>query len=388
MIAAVASSRLYLRETISALETARRGADEDIAAAQGLLLEVNRTVPRVTVAAARVHAAEEAADVRIAAGVARLAREHRAALAAVVRDAARESAREKRASTMKSGAMDFATAAASAAAAEAEAKDLAAWAALNPAVKPAPTPGWVPNVGENVVITSTGMSGRVTVVSGTLVTVQAGPMAIKVNASDTELDTAVPKTKAPPAKARSMAGTQAAKRMDALLGGHRGVGAGGRKDSRAPVSSTNYGEYNYGFDDEDGDDDTPTLGDTVRIKKSGVVGRVVDADDQVLTIQAGKNLLKAPVGAVEYADRGSGVKGTGGGGGGGRSGGGGGAFGGAAENKGKKKKGGKSGSGLPRATQQQQQGKGQQKSSAPNSGGSSDGKTVDISSLMDKFRRK
>jgi preprotein translocase subunit YajC len=381
------AGRVMLEETISALEAARRGADEDIAAAQSLLSEVSRTLPRVAAAAARVRATQEAADTKLAAGVATMARERRAVLAAAARDVARDAARQKRASTMKSGAMDFATAAAAAAAAEAEAKRLAAQALLNPqAAKPAP--GWIPNVGENVVITSTGMSGRVTAVSGQLITVQAGPMGIKVNASDAEPDTSAPLPKPPPKKGRSLAGTQAARKMDALLGGHRNPGGGKGRGNRSPAAPSTMDLGGYDFDDSQ-DDDSPTIGDSVRIKKSGVVGTVVDADDGVLTVQAGKNRLKAPVGAVEYANRGSGVKGMSGVSGGGGGGGGGGAFrdlgafGGGGQSKGgkkKKKKEGKSGSGLPRATQNP---------SPPSSGGGGRGKNDgDINALMDRFRRK
>ena len=409
--AALGEGRVTLEETISALESARRGADEDIAAARSLLSEVSRTVPRVAAAAARVRAAEEAADVKLAAIVARLARERRVELAAAARETARVNAREKRASTMKSGAMDFATAAAAAAAAEAEAKRLAAVAARNPAASK-PPPGWIPNVGDAVIITSTGMSGKVTAVSGTLITVQAGLMGIKVNASDAEPDTEAPKPKLPPAKARSPAGTQAARRMDALLGGHRsgggGGGGGGRKGgSNSAASSTMSGGGGGGggfggYDFDDGDDDVPTIGDSVRIKKSGVVGTVVDADDGVLTVQAGKNRLKAPTGAVEYANRGSGVKGIsvgggggGGGGGVGGGGGGGGGFGGGGSkgSKKKKKKGG--GSGLPRGTQQADQKPGGPPSGGGGGGGGrggggggGGGKNGDINALMDKFRRK
>ena len=120
--AALGEGRVTLEETISALETARRGADEDIAAARALLSEVHRTIPRVEAAAARSDAAREEAETKLAGAIARLAREQRARLAAAARDASREAAREKRASAMKTGATDFAAAAAAAAAAEREAK--------------------------------------------------------------------------------------------------------------------------------------------------------------------------------------------------------------------------------------------------------------------------
>ena len=81
--------RVTLESTISALEIARRGADEDIATARRLLAETRRAIPRIAAAAAKVKAAEEATDVKIAAGIARLARERRAALAAELSPARR-----------------------------------------------------------------------------------------------------------------------------------------------------------------------------------------------------------------------------------------------------------------------------------------------------------
>ena len=116
--------------------------------------------------------------------------------------------RERRAQSMQSGKMDFAAAAAAAAAAEREKKRLAAEEAARPAAEAAAAraeePGWVPGVGEDVVVSATGMAGKVTAVSGALVTVQAGAMGLKVNASDVIPDpNAAAKAKAarPPAKA-------------------------------------------------------------------------------------------------------------------------------------------------------------------------------------------
>jgi len=149
---ALGEERVTLEATISALETARRGADEDIAAAQALLWEVGRTLPAVAAAAARAQAAGEKADVKLAAGVASLVRVRRAAMATAARAAAKETAQAKRAVKMKSGGMDFATAAAAAAAAQVEAKRVAAL----PPAPPAPAEGWVPAVGESVIITATG----------------------------------------------------------------------------------------------------------------------------------------------------------------------------------------------------------------------------------------
>ena len=88
--------------------------------------------------------------------------------------------------------------------------------------------GWTPGVGEDVVVTATGMCGKVTAVSGALVTVQAGLMGMKVNASDLMPDpNAAARAEAarPPAKARLPRGAQAARRVDALLGGGPRVAA-------------------------------------------------------------------------------------------------------------------------------------------------------------------
>ena len=282
---------MTLEETISALETARRGADEDIAAARALLSEVHRTIPRVEAAAARSDAAREEAETKLAGrsrdwleNSARGWRRRRGTLA--------RAAREKRASAMKTGATDFAAAAAAAAAAEREAKRLEALAATKPEEKP--PEGWIPSVGQSVTVIVNGMSGAVKSVSGTSVVVQAGLMRLTVDASELEPSATVAPPKKPPAKGRSPAGTQAARRVDALLGGARTPGRGA---SPPPTNE-------FGLDFDSFGDDAPVIGDTVRIRKSGVVGTVVDAFDGVLTVQAGRNRLKTPVEGVEFADRG------------------------------------------------------------------------------------
>ena len=199
-----------------------------------------------------------------------------------------------------------------------------------------------------------GMSGAVKSVSGTSVVVQAGLMRLTVDASELEPSATVAPPKKPPAKGRSPAGTQAARRVDALLGGARTPGRG------ASPPPTN--EFGLDFDSFGGD--APVIGDTVRIRKSGVVGTVVDAFDGVLTVQAGRNRLKTPVEGVEFADRGGAkakASGPSAGGGG--------------KKKSKKKEKKKGGSGLPRSTKPG--------NPPPASSGG-----ADINDLMAKFNRK
>jgi len=358
---ALGEGRVTLETTISALETARRGADENISSARALLQEVRRTVPKIRRAAARVEAAEEKSDAEVAAGVAKLARLRRATLAGRAGDAARAAARSRRESTLANGAADFASAAAKAAAAAREAKRLDALAAKAP--KPAVPPGWAPEAGERVVVKSTGMRGEVASTTGGKLVVRAGAMQIKVSAADVEPDSEAEAPARPSAKARSPRGTRAAARVDALLGATRAGGArGGAGNAPPPPPSDAFG-FGLGLDDAE---DAPTIGDSVRIRKTGVVGTVVDACDGVLTVQAGRNQLKSPVEGVEL-HRGAG----GGGGAGGGAGGGG-------KKKQKKKKGG----GLPRATQTQRGGGGRNAGPSDASGGS------DVNDLMAKFNRR
>ena len=194
---------------------------------------------------------------------------------------------------MKTGATDFAAAAAAAAAAEREAKRLEALAAMKPEEKP--PEGWIPSVGQSVTVIVNGMSGAVKSVSGTSVVVQAGLMRLTVDASELEPSATVAPPKKPPSKrsvARWDAGGSA--RGRALGGGARTPGRGA---SPPPTNE-------FGLDFDSFGDDAPVIGDTVRIRKSGVVGTVVDAFDGVLTVQAGRNRLKTPVEGVEFADRG------------------------------------------------------------------------------------
>ena len=368
---ALGEGRVTLETTISDLETARRCADENIAAARLLLSEVRRTVPRIQHAADATRAADDAAAAKVAAAVARAKRERAAALRSAEREAMSAAARERRKQSMQSGKMDFAAAAAAAAAAEREKKRLAAEEAARPAAEAAAAraaaPGWVPGVGEDVIVTATGMAGKVTAVSGATVTVQAGLMGLKVNASDLQLDpNAAARAEAarPPAKARSPRGTRAARRVDALLGGGGRVAASrsASASSSEPLGSRadfgDLGDFGGGFGDE-----APTLGDTVRIKKTGVVGVVVDNDGGVLSVQSGRNTLKSPVEGVEFA-----VAGAPGGGGGGKK---------------KQKKQKKKGSGLPSGVA----GSATQKRSSSASKPAPRG-PADVDDLMAKFNRR
>ena len=360
---ALGEGRVTLETTISALETARRDADENIAAARLLLSEVRRTVPRIQRAADATKAADDEADAKVAAAVARAARARAALLRGAEREAMSAAARERRQRSMQSGKMDFAAAAAAAAAAEREKKRLAAEEAARPAAEAAAAraaaPGWMPGVGEDVVVTATGMCGKVTAVSGALVTVQAGLMGIKVNASDLMPDpNAAARAEAarPPAKARLPRGAQAARRVDALLGGGGRVAAS--RNASASVPLGDFGDFG------DEDDFSPTLGDTVRIKKTGVVGVVVDNDGGVLSVQSGRNTLKSPVEGVEFA-----AAGAGGGGSGGKK---------------KQKKQKKKGSGLPSSVAKSAT---QKRSSGASKPAARSG-SADVNDLMAKFNRK
>ena len=370
---ALGEGRVTLETTISALETARRDADENIAAARLLLSEVRRTVPRIQRAADATKAADDDADAKVAAAVARAARARAALLRGAEREAMSAAARERRQRSMQSGKMDFAAAAAAAAAAEREKKRLAAEEAARPAAEAAAAraaaPGWTPGVGEDVVVTATGMCGKVTAVSGALVTVQAGLMGMKVNASDLMPDSnAAARAEAarPPAKARSPRGTQAARRVDALLGGGGRVAASRNASASVPSAPFgDFGDYGGGFGDLAGEDDfSPTLGDTVRIKKTGVVGVVVDNDGGVLSVQSGRNTLKSPVEGVEFAAAAAGA-----GGGGGKK---------------KQKKQKKKGSGLPSGVAKSAT---QKRSSAASKPAARSG-PADVNDLMAKFNRK
>ena len=370
---ALGEGRVTLETTISALETARRDADENIAAARLLLSEVRRTVPRIQRAADATKAADDDADAKVAAAVARAARARAALLRGAEREAMSAAARERRQRSMQSGKMDFAAAAAAAAAAEREKTRLAAEEAARPAAEAAAAraaaPGWTPGVGEDVVVTATGMCGKVTAVSGALVTVQAGLMGMKVNASDLMPDpNAAARAEAarPPAKARSPRGTQAARRVDALLGGGGRVAASRNASASVPSAPFgDFGDYSGGFGDLAGEDDfSPTLGDTVRIKKTGVVGVVVDNDGGVLSVQSGRNTLKSPVEGVEFAAAAAGA-----GGGGGKK---------------KQKKQKKKGSGLPSGVAKSAT---QKRSSAASKPAARSG-PADVNDLMAKFNRK
>lgn len=370
------TERVTLETTISSLETSRRDADENIAAARLLLSEVRRVVPRIREAADAVRAANEAGDLKIATAVADAKRARMVQIRYEERELMSAAARERRANVMQTGKMDFASAAAEAALAERETKRLQSEEANRPAEERAAalaaTPGWVPVVGDEVVVTSTGMAGVVTNVSASsLITVQAGLMGLKVNAIDLKPDAgaAVRKTQnKPAAKARYQTGTNAARRVDALLGGGGRVAAGNKNAIATPPP--NSFDFGYGYDATHGDEYQPTIGDTVKIKKTGVVGVVVDTFDGVLSVQAGRNTLKSPVEGVEFAV-------FGGGDANGAS---------ASVSKQAMKKQKKKGSGLPNLGRSK--GAGNSSSSGGTAKKGKEKGPVDISDLMAKFNRQ
>ena len=202
---ALGEGRVTLETTISALETARRDADENIAAARLLLSEVRRTVPRIQRAADATKAADDDADAKVAAAVARAARARAALLRGAEREAMSAAARERRQRSMQSGKMDRGGGGGGGGGRAREtARRRGGGAAGGGGGGGARRRAGVDARGrEDVAVTATGMCGKVTAVSGALVTVQAGLMGMKVNASDPMPDPGGGARRAarPPAKA-------------------------------------------------------------------------------------------------------------------------------------------------------------------------------------------
>ena len=178
-------------------------------------------------------------------------------------------------------------------AAEAEAKRTAAAAKLGP---PAQVPsGWCPDVGDPVVVLTTGMRGKVRKVVGSSVTVQAGLMQLKVDVADVRPDTDAPKQNVTAARAHKPAGTRAAARIDALMGSAR----------KAPVKNSAPPPPSFGYDFDDADD-VPTTGDKVRIiggANKGTTGTVVADEGGLLTVQTGRATVAQIAGDIDEAAR-------------------------------------------------------------------------------------
>ena len=182
-------------------------------------------------------------------------------------------------------------------------------------------------------------------------------MGMKVNASDLMPD---PNAAAREARAPAREGALAPRRASRAPSGR----AARRRRSRRRLpkrlrfrSLRDFGDFG------DEDDFSPTLGDTVRIKKTGVVGVVVDNDGGVLSVQSGRNTLKSPVEGVELAAAGAG------GGSGGKK---------------KQKKQKKKGSGLPSSVAKSAT---QKRSSGASKPAARSG-SADVNDLMAKFNRK
>ena len=270
-----------LDDTISKLETARRDADADIATAIGMLDEIDATLPRVENAMGFIRSAREAAAYAQAGAVMTMMRDAKARVAEVARVEKQKNAiAPSKISAAASGETDRERAARLAREAEEQLK----------AEQDALLANWIPSSGEDVKITSTGMSGKVVSVDGSTVTVQAGIMQVKVGLED--VSQAFIATTAPPKmKIKKVRGaSQAARRADDLLASSSRVS----KPTPTGNAKSSFGDFELSEDDLQA-----TVGDIVVVKKSGFRGKVIDDEDGLLTVQAGAQRILAPAHTVE-----------------------------------------------------------------------------------------
>jgi len=269
-----------LDDTISKLETARRDADADIAAALGMLNEIESIIPKVQIAMDAVTQSREAAAYAQASGVMSAMRDNRTRIAEIARkEAQRNAPALSKISAAASGETDKVRI--ERLRREEEERLRAEQELLDGS--------WYPDEGEAVTIISTGMSGTVISVVDTQVTVQAGTLfQIKVNVSDLKPSSGAAASSMK-LKTRSVRGaSQAARRADDLL-------AASARTPNAPKPTTAK-VMNFALSD---DDMQATVGDIVVVKKTGFKGKVIDDDDGLLTVQAGAQRVLAPAHTVE-----------------------------------------------------------------------------------------
>lgn len=270
-----------LDDTISKLETARRDADADITTAIRLLDEVDSTLPKIDEAVNYIQSARDSAAYSQASAVMAMMRESKAKIAEALRKEKQQNAvAPSQISAAASGETERERIVRLAREAAEQAK----------AEQDALVADWIPSIGEDVKIISTGMSGKVVSLEGSTVVVQAGRIQIKANLED--VSQAFIATSTPPKmRLRKVSGaSQAARRVDEL------VATSARVAKPTPSNNSKSTVGNFELSD---DDMLATVGDIVVVKKTGFKGKVIDNDDGLLTVQAGPQRVLAPAHTVE-----------------------------------------------------------------------------------------
>ena len=269
-----------LDDTISKLETARRDADADITTAIRLLDEVDSTLPKVDEAVNYIQSARDSAAYAQASAVIAMMRESKAKIAEALRKEKQQNAvAPSQISAAASGETERERIARLAREAAEQAK----------AEQEALVADWIPSIGEDVKIISTGMSGKVVSLDGLTVVVQAGRLQIKANLEDIS-QPFVASSAPPKMRLRKIPGaSQAARRVDEL------VATSARVVKPAPSNNSKSATGDFELSD---DDMLATVGDIVVVKKTGFKGKVIDNDDGLLTVQAGPQRVLAPAHTV------------------------------------------------------------------------------------------
>jgi len=290
-----------LDDVIAELEGARKDADKAVAKAMQMLKDVEKRIPQARNAEQKVLRVKEDVAMKQATTIVRISREAKIRIQGEERLKRQElSANSKKSMISKSAAGETDR--------EREirlAKERKAAAANGEAVTQESNQELteMPAVGDQVILKASGLAGKVTKVSGEIVTVAAGFIIAEAKLNELEKPSSSSPSSVKTASNQTFAGvkkkptspSRAAREFDALLGsGKRNTFPSG--DSRR-VSGEDYDVW----------DNEPTklaqIGDSVQILKNNFKGKVVEDEDGMLTIQAGPTRMVAPSHGVKVTKK-------------------------------------------------------------------------------------
>ncbi|CAL6378752.1 unnamed protein product [Bathycoccus prasinos] len=289
-----------LDDVIAELEGARKDADKAVAKAMQMLKDVEKRIPQARNAEQKVLRVKEDVAMKQATTIVRISREAKIRIQGEERLKRQElSANTKKSMIAKSAAGE---------------SDREREIRLAKERKAAATNGEagaekthqecteMPAVGDQVILKASGLAGKVTKVSGEIVTVAAGFIVAEAKLNELEKSsssTSSVKTSSTQTfagvKKKPTSPSRAAREFDALLG--NGKSNASSSDGSRRVSGEDYDVW----------DNEPSklaqIGDSVQILKNNFKGKVVEDEDGMLTIQAGPTRMVAPSHGVKVTKK-------------------------------------------------------------------------------------
>ena len=289
-----------LDDVIAELEGARKDADKAVAKAMQMLKDVEKRIPQARNAEQKVLRVKEDVAMKQATTIVRISREAKIRIQGEERLKRQElSANTKKSMIAKSAAGESDREREIRLAKE---RKVAATSGEAGAEKTHQECTEMPAVGDQVILKASGLAGKVTKVSGEIVTVAAGFIVAEAKLNELEKSsssTSSVKTSSTQTfagvKKKPTSPSRAAREFDALLG--NGKSNASSSDGSRRVSGEDYDVW----------DNEPSklaqIGDSVQILKNNFKGKVVEDEDGMLTIQAGPTRMVAPSHGVKVTKK-------------------------------------------------------------------------------------